>query len=126
MYAVNASWARLCRILDEIRCQTDGPALLVQRFGCDCLGFGIVQGVDMEKTLYHVLMLIMLENLRLVNCLLLGNITIAKSILVGQQAFEGDIPYVTSDHNYSISGSGMLEKKQHFKRRQYVFECDCA
>lgn len=55
IYAVKASWVRLCRILDEIRCQTDGPALLTQAQVCDCLGFGIVCGVEMEKQLYDTL-----------------------------------------------------------------------
>ena len=40
MYAVNASWVGLCRIPDEIRCQSDGPVLLTQTPVCDCLGFG--------------------------------------------------------------------------------------
>ncbi|NWY61874.1 NOL9 kinase, partial [Chionis minor] len=125
MYAVNASWVGLCRIPDEIRCQTDGPVLLTQTPVCDCLGFGIVRGVEMEKKLYHVLTPVPPESLRLVNCLLLGNIAIPNCVLVGQQGVEGEIPYVTSDYNYSILGSGKLKKK-HFKRREYAFECDYA
>uniref|UniRef100_A0A8D0FBC8 Polynucleotide 5'-hydroxyl-kinase NOL9 n=1 Tax=Strix occidentalis caurina TaxID=311401 RepID=A0A8D0FBC8_STROC len=124
MYAVNASWVGLCRIPDEIHCQTDGPVLLTQTPVCDCLGFGIVRGVEMEKKLYHVLTPVPPESLRLVNCLLLGNIAIPNCVLVGQQAVEGEIPYVTSDYNYSILGSGKLKKKKHFKRREYAFECD--
>ncbi|KAM8989626.1 polynucleotide 5'-hydroxyl-kinase NOL9 isoform 1-T1 [Ara ararauna] len=126
MYAVNASWVGLCRIPDEIRCQTDGPVLLTQTPVCDCLGFGVVRGVDMEKKLYHILTPVPPENLRLVNCLLLGNIAIPNCILVGQQGVEGEIPYVTADYNYSILGSGKLRKKKHFKRREYAFECDYA
>ncbi|XP_075577724.1 polynucleotide 5'-hydroxyl-kinase NOL9 [Pelecanus crispus] len=126
MYAVNASWVGLCRIPEEIRCQTDGPVLLTQTPVCDCLGFGIVRGVEMEKKLYHILTPVPPENLRLVNCLLLGNIAIPNCILVGQQGVEGEIPYVTSDYNYSILGSGKLKKKKHFKRREYAFECDYA
>ncbi|KFW84941.1 Polynucleotide 5'-hydroxyl-kinase NOL9, partial [Manacus vitellinus] len=102
MYAVNASWVGLCCIPDEVRCQTDGPVLLTQTPVCDCLGFGIVRGVDMEKKLYHILTPVPPENLRLVNCLLLGNIAIPNCVLVGQQGIEGEIPYVTSDYNYSI------------------------
>ncbi|NXQ46528.1 NOL9 kinase, partial [Catharus fuscescens] len=102
MYAVNASWVGLCCIPEEVRCQTDGPVLLTQTPVCDCLGFGIVRGVDMEKKLYHILTPVPPENLRLVNCLLLGNISIPNCVLVGQQGIEGEIPYVTSDYNYSI------------------------
>ncbi|XP_061868982.1 polynucleotide 5'-hydroxyl-kinase NOL9 isoform X2 [Colius striatus] len=123
MYAVNAGWVGLCRIPDQVRAQGDGPVLLTQTPLCDCLGFGIVRGVDMEKKLYHVLTPVPPESLRLVNCLLLGNIAIPNCVLVGQ-GIEGEIPYVTSDYNYSILGSGKLRKKKHFKRREYPFECD--
>ncbi|NXY05057.1 NOL9 kinase, partial [Pteruthius melanotis] len=102
MYAVNASWVGLSCIPEEVRCQTDGPVLLTQTPVCDCLGFGIVRGVDMEKKLYHILTPVPPEKLRLVNCLLLGNIAIPNCVLVGQQGIEGEIPYVTSDYNYSI------------------------
>ncbi|OXB59669.1 hypothetical protein ASZ78_004997 [Callipepla squamata] len=124
MYAVNASWVGLCRIAEEIRCQSAGPVLLTQTPICDCLGFGIVRGVDMEKHLYHVLTPVPPEKLRLVNCLLLGNIAIPNCILVSQEGIEGEIPYVTSEYNYSILGSGKLRKKKHFKKREYTFQCD--
>ncbi|XP_009865524.1 PREDICTED: polynucleotide 5'-hydroxyl-kinase NOL9, partial [Apaloderma vittatum] len=120
MYAVNASWVGLCRIPDEIRCQSEGPVLLTQTPICDCLGFGIVRGVDMEKKLYHILTPVPPESLRLVNCLLLGNIAIPNCVLVGQQGVEGEIPYVTSDYNYSIVGSGKLKKK-FSKQREHAF-----
>lgn len=38
----------------------------------------------MEKKLYHILTPVPPENLRLVNCLLLGNIAIPNCVLVGQ------------------------------------------
>ncbi|XP_067423163.1 polynucleotide 5'-hydroxyl-kinase NOL9 isoform X2 [Emydura macquarii macquarii] len=85
MYSVNASWVGLCKILDEVRCQTDGPVLLTQTPVCDCLGFGIIRGVDMERKLYHILTPVPPENLRLVNCLLLGNITIPDCIFTNQE-----------------------------------------
>ncbi|NXX11763.1 NOL9 kinase, partial [Podargus strigoides] len=124
MYALNASWVGLCRIPDEVSSQADGPVLLTQTPVCDCLGFGIVRGVEMEKKLYYVLTPVLPEKLRLVNCLLLGNIAVPNCVLMGQQGVEGEIPYVTSDYNYSILGSGKLKKKKHFKRREYTFECD--
>uniref|UniRef100_A0A8D0H5H0 Polynucleotide 5'-hydroxyl-kinase NOL9 n=1 Tax=Sphenodon punctatus TaxID=8508 RepID=A0A8D0H5H0_SPHPU len=40
LYSVNASWIALCRIVDEVKCQADGPVLLTQTPTCDCLGFG--------------------------------------------------------------------------------------
>ncbi|KFQ29816.1 Polynucleotide 5'-hydroxyl-kinase NOL9, partial [Mesitornis unicolor] len=102
MYAVNASWVGLCRLAEEVSGHGDGPVLLTQTPLCDCLGFGIVRGVDMQKKLYHVLTPVPPESLRLVNCLLLGNVAIPNCVLAGQQGVEGEIPYVTSDYNYSI------------------------
>nr|XP_020017496.1 polynucleotide 5'-hydroxyl-kinase NOL9 isoform X2 [Castor canadensis] len=40
LYAVNASWIGLCKILDDVRGYTRGPILLAQTPICDCLGFG--------------------------------------------------------------------------------------
>ncbi|XP_054031784.1 polynucleotide 5'-hydroxyl-kinase NOL9 isoform X1 [Dryobates pubescens] len=123
LYALNASWVGLCRVPEEVRGQGDAAVLLAQTPVCDCLGFGIVRGVDVERKLYLVLTPAPPEQLRLVNCLLLGSIAIPNCVLVGQQGVEGEIPYVTSDYNYSIMGSGKLRKK-HFKRRE--FDCDYA
>ncbi|EMP25920.1 Polynucleotide 5'-hydroxyl-kinase NOL9 [Chelonia mydas] len=89
MYSVNASWVGLCRILDEVRCQTDGPVLLTQTPVCDCLGFGIIRGIDMERKLYHILTPVPPENLRLVNCLLLGNITVPDCVFTNQECATG-------------------------------------
>ncbi|XP_072210409.1 polynucleotide 5'-hydroxyl-kinase NOL9 [Excalfactoria chinensis] len=124
MYAVNASWVGLCRIPDEIRCQSAGPVLLTQTPICDCLGFGIVRGVDMEKHLYHILTPVPPQSLRAVNCLLLGNIAVPNCVFVSQEGIEGEIPYVTSEYNYSILGSGKLRKKHHPKKREYTLQCD--
>ena len=44
----------------------------------------------MEKKLYHVLTPVPPENLRLVNCLLLGNIAIPNCVLVGQVGAAGE------------------------------------
>uniref|UniRef100_A0A8C2T739 Polynucleotide 5'-hydroxyl-kinase NOL9 n=1 Tax=Coturnix japonica TaxID=93934 RepID=A0A8C2T739_COTJA len=124
MYAVNASWVGLCRIPDEIRCQSAGPVLLTQTPICDCLGFGIVRGVDMEKHLYHILTPVPPQSLRVVNCLLLGNIAVPNCIFVSQEGIEGEIPYVTSEYNYSILGSGKLRKRKCFKQRESTLQCD--
>ncbi|XP_075762672.1 polynucleotide 5'-hydroxyl-kinase NOL9 isoform X2 [Pelodiscus sinensis] len=118
MYSVNASWVGLCRILDEVRCQTDGPILLTQTPVCDCLGFGIIRAVDTERKLYHILTPVPPENLRLVNCLLLGSITIPDCVFTNQGP-EGEIPYVTSEYSYDISGAGKLKMKKHLKRREH-------
>nr|XP_023966022.2 polynucleotide 5'-hydroxyl-kinase NOL9 isoform X2 [Chrysemys picta bellii] len=118
LYSVNASWVGLCRILDEVRCPTDGPVLLTQTPVCDCLGFGIIRGVDMERKLYHILTPVPPENLRLVNSLLLGTITIPDCVFTNQGT-EGEIPYVTSEYNYDISGAGKLKMKKHLKRREH-------
>ncbi|XP_061458096.1 polynucleotide 5'-hydroxyl-kinase NOL9 isoform X2 [Rhineura floridana] len=119
LYSVNASWVGLCQVPDEVPCRADGPVLLTQTPICNCLGFGIVRGVDTDKKLYYILTPVAPENLRLVNCLLIGNITVPNCVFLNQTGIEGEMPYVTSEYNYDISGAGKLKRKKHLRRREH-------
>uniref|UniRef100_A0A8C5KU06 Polynucleotide 5'-hydroxyl-kinase NOL9 n=1 Tax=Jaculus jaculus TaxID=51337 RepID=A0A8C5KU06_JACJA len=114
MYAVNASWVGLCKIVDDMRGYTKGPILLAQNPICDCLGFGICRGIDMEKRLYHILTPLPPEELRTVNCLLIGTVSIPQCILTNQHGLKGAIPYITTDYNFKLPGAsekiGLREK----------------
>jgi polynucleotide 5'-hydroxyl-kinase GRC3/NOL9 len=105
LYAVNASWIGLCKILDDVRGYTRGPILLAQTPICDCLGFGICRGIDMDKRLYHILTPMPPEELRTVNCLLVGAVSIPQCIFKSQHGPEGTIPYVTTDYNFKLPGA---------------------
>ncbi|XP_066231012.1 polynucleotide 5'-hydroxyl-kinase NOL9 [Saccopteryx leptura] len=105
LYALNASWIGLCKILDDVRGYVNGPILLAQTPICDCLGFGVCRGIDMEKRLFHILTPVPPEELRTVNCLLVGAISIPRCVLKNQHGHEGMIPYVTTDYNLGIPGS---------------------
>ncbi|XP_066463438.1 polynucleotide 5'-hydroxyl-kinase NOL9 [Eleutherodactylus coqui] len=120
MYSANASWVGLCHILDDIHSQNNGPVLLTQVPICDCLGFGIIRGVNMAKKVYHILSPLPPETLRVVNCLLIGNISIPHSIFKHQPGVEGDLPYVTTEYDFSIYGSGKLKLNRHLKRREHL------
>ncbi|KAM3921042.1 polynucleotide 5'-hydroxyl-kinase NOL9 [Leptodactylus fuscus] len=120
MYSANASWVGLCHILDDISSQDSGPVLLTQTPICDCLGFGIIRGVNMEKKVYHILSPLPPETLRLVNCLLIGNISIPHSIFKHQPGVQGDLPYVTTEYDFSIYGSGKIKLNKHLKRREHI------
>ncbi|XP_028596322.2 polynucleotide 5'-hydroxyl-kinase NOL9 isoform X3 [Podarcis muralis] len=120
LYSVNASWVGLCQVPDQVPCNADGPVLLTHTPICNCLGFGIVRGVDTDKKLYHILTPVAPQNLRFVNCLLIGSIPIPNCIFLNQVGIEGEIPYVTSEYNYDISGAGKLKLKKHLKRREHM------
>ncbi|XP_037354972.1 polynucleotide 5'-hydroxyl-kinase NOL9 [Talpa occidentalis] len=105
LYAVNASWVGLCKIMDDVRGYTHGPILLAQTPICDCLGFGICRGIDMEKRLYHILTPVPPEQLRHVNCLLVGAVSIPQCVLKCQRGPEGTIPYITTDYNFKLPGA---------------------
>ncbi|XP_004768712.1 polynucleotide 5'-hydroxyl-kinase NOL9 isoform X1 [Mustela putorius furo] len=105
LYAVNASWVGLCKILDDVRGYAHGPILLAQTPICDCLGFGICRGIDMEKRLYHILTPVPPEELRNVNCLLVGAISIPQCVFKSQRGLEGTVPYVTTDYNCKLPGA---------------------
>ncbi|XP_058530582.1 polynucleotide 5'-hydroxyl-kinase NOL9 [Ochotona princeps] len=105
MYALNASWVALCRILDDVTGYSEGPILLAQTPICDCLGFGICRGIDMEKQRYHILTPVPPEELRTVNCLLVGAVSVPHSVFKSQHGLEGTIPYVTTDYNMKLPGA---------------------
>ncbi|CAH2319691.1 polynucleotide 5 -hydroxyl-kinase NOL9 isoform X1 [Pelobates cultripes] len=119
MYSVNASWVGLCYILDDIRSEDDGPVILNQTPVCDCLGFGIVRGINMERKVYHILTPVPPETLRLVNCLLVGNISIPHAIFKNQRGIKGEIPYVTAEYDFNICGSGKMKINKKLKRREH-------
>uniref|UniRef100_G3T3X7 Polynucleotide 5'-hydroxyl-kinase NOL9 n=1 Tax=Loxodonta africana TaxID=9785 RepID=G3T3X7_LOXAF len=120
MYAVNASWVGLCKIQDEVRGYVNGPILLTQTPLCDCVGFGICRGIDMEKRLYYILTPVPPEELRDVNCLLIGAVSVPQCVFKSQCGFEGTIPYVTTDYNFSLPGArdkiGARDSEQNFSR----------
>ncbi|XP_056398916.1 polynucleotide 5'-hydroxyl-kinase NOL9 [Hyla sarda] len=119
MYSANASWVGLCHILDDISGQDSGPVLLTQAPICDCVGFGIIRGVDMEKKIYHLLTPLPPETLRQVNCLLIGNISIPHCVFKHQPGVQGDLPYVTTEYDLSVYGSKKMKLKKHLKRREH-------
>ncbi|KAM3824400.1 polynucleotide 5'-hydroxyl-kinase NOL9 [Vipera latastei] len=117
--SLNANWVGLCHLPEEIPCKAEGPVVLTQTPICDCLGFGIVRGVEMTSKLYYILTPLAPENLRRVNCLLIGNIAIPNCIFLNQARTGGEIPYVTSDYKYDVSGAGKLKIKKHLQRREH-------
>lgn len=54
------------------------------RKGDFCVSSGICRGIDMEKRLYHILTPVPPEELRNVNCLLVGAISIPHCVLKNQ------------------------------------------
>ncbi|XP_063799476.1 polynucleotide 5'-hydroxyl-kinase NOL9 [Pseudophryne corroboree] len=120
MYSANASWVGLCHILDDIRSQDSGPVILTQTPICDCLGFGIVRGVNIARKVYHILTPVPPETLPQVNCLLIGSISIPHSIFKHQPGIKGDIPYVTSEYDFTIYGSGKMKLNKPLKRREHL------
>lgn len=106
-YAANASLVGLCCLGEKVMSR-GGPVLLSQAPICPCVGFGVLRGVDMERGLYFLLTPVDPSILRKVNCLLLGAISLPSCILTTQPGFEGEIPYVTSDYSFDLTGAGKL------------------
>ncbi|XP_040285687.1 polynucleotide 5'-hydroxyl-kinase NOL9 [Bufo bufo] len=120
MYSANASWVGLCHILDDVSSQDSGPVLLTQTPICDCVGFGIIRGVNLVKKVYHILTPLPPDTLRGVNCLLIGNISVPHSIFKHQPGVQGDLPYVTTEYDFTIYGSGKIKLNKHLKRREHL------
>uniref|UniRef100_A0A670ZKU7 Polynucleotide 5'-hydroxyl-kinase NOL9 n=1 Tax=Pseudonaja textilis TaxID=8673 RepID=A0A670ZKU7_PSETE len=83
--SLNASWVGLCHLPDRLPCNSEGPVVVLSQTPlCDCLGFGIVRGVDMTKKLYYILTPLAPESLRHVNCLLIGDVAVPNCIFLNQ------------------------------------------
>ncbi|KAM9350837.1 polynucleotide 5'-hydroxyl-kinase NOL9 [Symphorus nematophorus] len=106
-YAANASLVGLCCLGEKVASR-GGPVLLSQAPICPCVGFGVLRGVDMARGLYFLLTPVDPSILRKVNCLLLGAISLPSCILTTQPGFEGEMPYVTSDYSFDLTGAGKL------------------
>ncbi|XP_026576656.1 polynucleotide 5'-hydroxyl-kinase NOL9 [Pseudonaja textilis] len=118
--SLNASWVGLCHLPDRLPCNSEGPVVVLSQTPlCDCLGFGIVRGVDMTKKLYYILTPLAPESLRHVNCLLIGDVAVPNCIFLNQAKTDGETPYVTSDYNYTVSGAGKLKVKRYLQRREH-------
>ncbi|XP_029911115.1 polynucleotide 5'-hydroxyl-kinase NOL9 [Myripristis murdjan] len=107
LYAVNASLVGLCCLGEKVMSR-GGPVLLSQAPICPCVGFGVLRGIDMVRGLYFLLTPVAPSILRNVNCLLLGAISLPACILATQSGFEGEMPYVTTDYSFDLSGAGKL------------------
>ncbi|XP_070766992.1 polynucleotide 5'-hydroxyl-kinase NOL9 [Enoplosus armatus] len=106
-YAANASLVGLCCLGEKVTSR-GGPVLLSQTPLCPCVGFGVLRGIDMVRGLYFLLTPVDPSILRKVNCLLLGAISLPSCILKTQPGFEGEMPYVTTDYSFDLTGAGKL------------------
>ncbi|KAF7663519.1 hypothetical protein LDENG_00208620 [Lucifuga dentata] len=106
-YAANASLVGLCCLAEKVTSR-GGPVLLSQAPICPCVGFGVLRGIDMTRGLYFLLTPVDPTILRKVNCLLLGAITLPSCVVSTQTGFEGEMPYVTTDYSFDLTGAGKL------------------
>lgn len=106
-YAANASLVGLCCMAEKVTSK-GGPVILSQATLCPCVGFGVLRGIDVARGLYFLLTPVDPSILRKVNCLLLGAISLPSCILTAQPGFEGEMPYVTSDYSFDLSGAGKI------------------
>ncbi|XP_029292559.1 LOW QUALITY PROTEIN: polynucleotide 5'-hydroxyl-kinase NOL9 [Cottoperca gobio] len=106
-YAANASLVGLCCLGEKVTSK-GGPVLLSQAPICPCVGFGVLRGIDTARGLYFLLTPVDPSILRKVNCLLLGAISLPSCIITTQAGFEGEMPYITTDYSFDITGAGKL------------------
>ncbi|KAI4871766.1 hypothetical protein NFI96_010925 [Prochilodus magdalenae] len=119
LYAANASLVGLCCLGEKVSGR-GGPVLLSQIPICQCVGLGILRGVDMARGLYFVITPVSPAALRQVNCLLLGDVILPKVLLTVQPGVETDLPYVTTDYSFELTGAGKLHSFKGLTRPCFV------
>ncbi|XP_030625442.1 polynucleotide 5'-hydroxyl-kinase NOL9 [Chanos chanos] len=119
LYAANASLVGLCCLGEKVSGR-GGPVLLSQTPICQCVGLGVLRGVDMSRGLYFVVTPVSPMVLRQVNCLLLGEVTLPKALLTVQPGVEGELPYVTTDYSFEVKGAGKVHVFKGLMRPAFV------
>ncbi|XP_078414103.1 polynucleotide 5'-hydroxyl-kinase NOL9-like isoform X1 [Cetorhinus maximus] len=120
LYVANASLVGLCRIPNGVSSQADGPVLLPRAPICDCFGVGIIRGINLEKKLYYILTPVPVGRLKQVNCLLMGAVTTPHSLFRNQPGVIGEVPYLTSDYTFDLSGAGKIKVGKQLRRREQL------
>ncbi|XP_077569974.1 polynucleotide 5'-hydroxyl-kinase NOL9 [Stigmatopora nigra] len=106
-YAANSSLVGLCVLAEKVTSK-GGPVLLSRPPICPCVGLGVLRGIDMARGLYFVLTPLDPGVLRKVNCLLLGAVSLPSCILTSQSNLQDELPYVTPDYSFELTGAGKL------------------
>nr|XP_004560400.2 polynucleotide 5'-hydroxyl-kinase NOL9 [Maylandia zebra] len=106
-HASNGSLVGLCCLAEKVPSK-GGPVFLSQAPICPCVGFGLLRGIDMARGLYFLLTPVDPSVLRKVNCLLLGAISMPSCIFTTQPGIDGEMPYVTTDYSFDLTGAGKL------------------
>lgn len=106
--AFNASLVALCHANPEedkvVQASGPGlPSIITGNFSADCLGFGIVRGIDAESKQLYILTPVIPSILIDVNCLVLGSICLPSSIYLNPPKEPGHVPYVISSGSYNIA-----------------------
>ncbi|XP_073679523.1 polynucleotide 5'-hydroxyl-kinase NOL9 [Garra rufa] len=118
-YAANASIVGLCCLSEKVMGK-GGPVVLSQTPICQCVGLGVLRGVDMGRGLYFLITSVSPSVLKHVNCLLLGEIALPKILLTKQHGVEGDLPYVTTDYSFEVQGAGKVHIYKKLTRPGFI------
>lgn len=106
-HASSGSLVGLCCLAEKVASK-GGPVFLSQAPICPCVGFGLLRGIDMARGLYFLLTPVDPSVLRKVNCLLLGAISMPSCIFTTQPGIDGEMPYITTDYSFDLTGAGKL------------------
>ncbi|XP_063063938.1 polynucleotide 5'-hydroxyl-kinase NOL9 [Engraulis encrasicolus] len=120
LYAANASLVGLCCLDEKVAGGRGGPVLLSQTPICSCVGLGVLRGVDMIRGLYFLVTPVPPALLSRVNCLLLGEISLPKALMTTQGGVDGDLPYVTTDYSFELTGAGKVHVFKGLYRPSFV------
>ncbi|BFZ08622.1 hypothetical protein BsWGS_11661 [Bradybaena similaris] len=93
--AIDASVVALCvaDLSKAERVSEDLPLVFAEMPVCDCLGLGIVRGIDTDKGLLYLVSTLPRVHLQMMNTILKGSLSLPDQILL-KQTSSGPIPYV--------------------------------
>ncbi|XP_013416970.1 polynucleotide 5'-hydroxyl-kinase NOL9 [Lingula anatina] len=119
MHALNGSLVALCMVDQTLMLPPSDPELprfLTSTPVCQCLGFGIIRGIDPVKKVFYIITPLSSAVLEKVNCLVKGSLDIPHQMLLKQKC-PGPLPYVDSPRDGL--GAGSVKPRQYLQRKKY-------
>ncbi|XP_063440239.1 polynucleotide 5'-hydroxyl-kinase NOL9-like [Mytilus trossulus] len=117
LYAINGCLVALCNadLTEGERENEDTPFFFKNTPVCQCLGFGIVRGIDSVKKELYIITPLNQQDLQKVNGVIRGNVNLPSQVLFKQKC-DGPIPYVTNP--ILTTGSQILRQRNLKPRKQ--------
>uniref|UniRef100_H2YPZ6 NOL9 C-terminal domain-containing protein n=1 Tax=Ciona savignyi TaxID=51511 RepID=H2YPZ6_CIOSA len=116
--ALNASVVALCKTEQPDLQNLQADDIIPPPHPCQCVGVGLVRGIDHDSGVIYVLSDLSLDQLLTVDCIIRGNSAVPEPLMLeqGKMDSSGGSLYVTKNFPYETVGAGMFKVHRKFSK----------